>query len=125
MRPSLRCRHHQSWFSPRVSGRSFVTAVALSLLAALCWGFGDFRGGLLSRRIAPLSVLLVAQTVAFAGSLLILVASGAALPQEESLVWAAAAGAAGGFGLVTLFQAMAIGRISVVAPISACGAGMP
>jgi drug/metabolite transporter (DMT)-like permease len=102
-----------------------VTAVALSLLAACCWGFGDFRGGLLSRRIAAISVLLVVEAVAFAGSLLILAGSGAALPGAESLAWAAAAGAAGGFGLVTLFRAMAIGRISVVAPISACGAGLP
>jgi hypothetical protein len=42
-------------------------AVALALIASLCWGVADFMGGSLSRRHPLLVVVLVSQAVGLAG----------------------------------------------------------
>ena len=39
----------------------FVAALALA--AAVSWGIGDFLGGLKSRALRPVAVLIVAQTI--------------------------------------------------------------
>jgi drug/metabolite transporter (DMT)-like permease len=102
-----------------------MATVVLSLLAATCWGAGDFNGGLLSRRIGALTVLLGVEAIALAAAAIALAASGARVPGTAALAWGLGAGAAGAVGLVLLYRAMALGQISVVAPISACGAGLP
>ncbi len=45
--------------------------------------------------------------------------TGEPLPQVQNLLMAAVAGAAGGFGLILLYRALAGGQMSVAAPISA------
>ncbi len=102
-----------------------MATVGLSLIAACLWGAADFRGGVLSRRIPALTVLLVVETVGLGGALLAVALSGASTSGLDSLAWAFGAGIAGALGLVTLYRAMALGKISIVAPISACGAGLP
>ena len=42
-------------------------AVALALIASLCWGVADFMGGSLSRRHPLLVVVLVSQAVGLTG----------------------------------------------------------
>lgn len=102
-----------------------MATVGLSLLAACFWGASDFGGGVLSRRIPALTVLLIVELVGLGGATAALLVSGAPLPDLGATAWSLGAGAAGALGLVTLYRAMAIGKISVVAPISACGAALP
>jgi drug/metabolite transporter (DMT)-like permease len=102
-----------------------VTAIALALGASLCWGTGDFLGGLGARRLSALTVLAVS---AFAGLLAVAVlvaVQGNAPPPVESIALAACAGLAGAVGLGALFRGMAVGAMAVVAPISSAAAVIP
>jgi drug/metabolite transporter (DMT)-like permease len=102
-----------------------VLAVALGLGSSLCWGLADFFGGLQSRKRAMLAVLLVSQGVA----LLLLLPFALALadegPSAAAVGWAALGGSAGVVALGAFYRGLAIGTMSVVAPISATGAAVP
>lgn len=102
-----------------------MAAVALALAASLAWGASDFLAGIKSRSVAVLSVLVVSQA---AGLILVLVAAiawGGALPDAHFAGWAVAAGAAELIGFAALYRGLAVGAMSVVAPISATAALVP
>jgi drug/metabolite transporter (DMT)-like permease len=102
-----------------------MAAVALALAASLAWGSSDFLAGIKSRNIAVLSVLVVSQG---AGLVLVAVAAmiwGGGLPDAHFALWAAAAGAAELIGFAALYRGLAVGAMSVVAPISATAAVVP
>lgn len=99
--------------------------VLLALGAALSYGMSDFAGGSLTRRTHVLVVFLLSQLVSFAVLLAaVIVAAGAV--SGSGLSWGAAAGLAGVAGTSLLYQGLAIGRMSVVAPITGVlSAGLP
>ncbi|MDQ3992894.1 MAG: EamA family transporter [Actinomycetota bacterium] len=102
-----------------------MLAVALALAASLSWALSDFVGGLKSRRLRLLTVLVISQ---LAGLTLVAVAVavlGQSPPDGEHALYAVLAGAAGAVGIAALFRGMAIGAMAVVAPISALGAVIP
>jgi drug/metabolite transporter (DMT)-like permease len=103
-----------------------VLAVALGLGSSLCWGLADFFGGLQSRRRSLLAVLLVSQILAIAllGLFALAFARGGA-PSAAAVGWAALAGTVGCFALAAFYRGLAIGTMSVVAPLSATGAAVP
>lgn len=99
--------------------RSSLTAVLLGLASAAAWGAGDFSGGLASRRAPVFGVLVLGQlagTTLIAATALLL---GEAAPPAAAIAWAVAAGASGAVGLAALYRGLAIGRMAVVAPVSA------
>jgi drug/metabolite transporter (DMT)-like permease len=99
-----------------------MTAAA-ALLASVAWGVADFLGGVKSRVVPTLVVLLLAQV---SGVLAIgLVVAVAANPPPASVLWAPLAGLFGTLGLASFYRGMAVGAISVVAPIAAVGAVVP
>lgn len=93
-------------------------AVALALGSALLFGLSDFSGGFASRRSAVTAVILVSQLAGLAvlatGFLLV-----PAVFDPQSFGWGAAAGIAGGTGLLFFYRALATGSMSVVAPLTA------
>jgi drug/metabolite transporter (DMT)-like permease len=93
-----------------------VTVFALT--AALLYGSSDFLGGAATRRAHVLSVLGVSATagavVATAAALLVPGPAPAA-----GLAWGACAGAAGAVGFMFFYAGLAVGPMSVVAPVSA------
>lgn len=96
--------------------------IVLALGAAAFYGAGDFVGGLASRRTAVLLVALGAQV---SGLLLLLGALpflGPATVTGGDLVLGAVAGVFGGLGLVVVYQALARGPMSIVAPTTALSA---
>ena len=102
-----------------------MLAAVLALASSLSWGLSDFLGGFQSRRVALLAVLVLSQGLAF---LIILVAVLAGAPTEHdtaATLWAAGVGGLGLLGLVAFYRALAIGTMSVVAPISATGVAIP
>src|SRR3954447_14619834 len=102
-----------------------MLAVALGLGSSLFWGLADFGGGLQSRRFSVIAVLLVSQAVGLAGIAVIVALSGEPEPALADL-WPAAAGGAGGLlALSAFYRALAIGTMSIVAPISATGSAVP
>ena len=99
-----------------------MTAAA-ALLASVAWGVADFLGGLKSRSVPVLVVLLLAQVSGVVAIGLVVAAAGNAPP--ASVLWAALAGLFGTLGLASFYRGMAVGAISVVAPIAAVGAIVP
>jgi drug/metabolite transporter (DMT)-like permease len=102
-----------------------VLAVALGLGSSLCWGLADFFGGLQSRKRAMLAVLLVSQGVALLLLLPLALALAGEGPSAAAVGWAALGGCAGVVALGAFYRGLAIGTMSVVAPISATGAAVP
>lgn len=98
---------------------SIFAPIFFGLASALCWGAGDFSGGLATRRESVFGVTLVSQT---AGVLLLL---GLALlffeplPAATNMGWAGLGGAVGALGLIALYRSLASGRMGVAAPLSA------
>ena len=97
-------------------------AIALGLLVALAYGSADFIGGLASRRLPTAVVLASTQSTG-----LVLVTIAAIVLDGEvhasDLLRGAGAGIAGIVGLALLYRGLARGLMSVVAPITAIGAG--
>jgi drug/metabolite transporter (DMT)-like permease len=91
----------------------------LALASAAFYGSADFIGGLLSRRVATIPVVLISQAAGLllVGALLPLLPE--ASPTPTDFWWGAAAGMAGGTAVALLYYALAIGTMSVVAPTTA------
>lgn len=102
-----------------------MLAVVLGLLSGLSWGVADFFGGVASRRAATLAVVALSQLVGLVLILSIALASRPELPPARELALASASGVVGLVGLAAFYRAMAIGTISLIAPISALGAAVP
>ena len=102
-----------------------MLAVALAFASSVCWGTADFMGGLQSRRQHLVTVLLVAQGAAMALAAALVLASGDGVPALEPAVLAIGAGMAGCAALSAFYRALAIGTMSIVAPVSATGAAVP
>lgn len=101
-----------------------MAGILLALGASLAWGSADFGGGLLTRRSSVVAVAVVSQAAGFAALLLVVAIAGAPL-DGDGVAIGLLAGAAGGAGLMAFYRALAVGTISVVAPIAACGAVVP
>lgn len=102
-----------------------MLALALSLASSLSWGISDFIGGLQSRKIHVLAVVLLSQTAGLLLSLLVLPVLQEHSMSSGDLLLAAAGGTAGAIGLIGFYSAMAIGTISVVTPIAGMGVVVP
>jgi drug/metabolite transporter (DMT)-like permease len=102
-----------------------VTALALALASSLCWGISDFVGGVQSRRLPLLVVMLISQGIGLAGVIVWLAVRGDPPPELVRLLPAAISGAAGLAALTAFYRALSIGTMSIVAPISATGVAVP
>ncbi len=99
--------------------------VLLALGSSLAWGVSDFLAGLGSRRAGALAVTLLSQLVGALLAAVWVAASGEPLPGVGSLVLAAVAGLGIVLALAAYFHALAIGTMSIVAPICALGVAIP
>ena len=102
-----------------------MLAVVLGLLSGLSWGVADFFGGVASRRAAVLAVVVLSQLVGLLVIVTIALVSRPEVPPARELALASASGVVGLIGLAAFYRAMAIGTISLIAPISALGAAVP
>ena len=102
-----------------------MTAVLLALLAAVGYGVSDFVGGLASRRVAALRVVIVSYPISLLMALAAAPLFGGTLTPATAL-WGAAAGIAGGVAVWWFYRALADGPMSVVSPLTAVlVAGIP
>ncbi len=102
-----------------------MLAIALALGASVCWGSGDFLGGLTTRRASLWAVVVGSQAVGLAGAALVVVLLRRPWPGLDAVWPVLAGGAAGAVAISTFYKALAIGTMSVVAPISATSALIP
>ncbi len=96
-------------------GLSYVLAV----LSAGCYGAADFLGGLATKRHPAFAVVVLSQLT---GLVLVLVALPflpPSRPVTSDFAWGAASGLAGGIGVALLYRGLAVGVMSVVAPVTA------
>ena len=85
----------------------------------------DFLGGLMARRMAVLVVVVVSQSAGLAVIAAAVAVAGEPAPDAGFVPYAAAAGLAGVSGLVAFYRGLAVGKMSVVAPISAMAVLVP
>jgi drug/metabolite transporter (DMT)-like permease len=102
-----------------------MLAAVLALASSLSWGLSDFLGGLQSRRNHVLAVMLLSQGLALAILVAAVLAGAPTQHDAASTAWAAAVGLLGLLGLLAFYRALAIGTMSIVAPISATGVAIP
>jgi drug/metabolite transporter (DMT)-like permease len=102
-----------------------MVAVALALAASSCWGIADFLGGLQSRRLAVAVVLCMVQGTGLVLVLVVVAVTGEPPPGGRAIALSLAAGVAGVCALGAFYRALAIGTMSIVAPISASGVALP
>ena len=99
-----------------------MNVVLLGCTTAALFGCADFFGGMSSRRDSALAVTANAHLVGAAVFAIAVVIFPAAHSSGD-LVWGAIAGVSGGIGVACLYGALAIGRMSIVAPITAALSG--
>jgi drug/metabolite transporter (DMT)-like permease len=102
-----------------------MVAVLLALAASSCWGIADFLGGLQAKRVPVPVVLCLVEGTGLALVLVVIVATGAPLPGTRAAILSVVAGIAGVIALGCFYRALAIGTMSIVAPISATGVSIP
>lgn len=96
-----------------------LAGIYYGLLSALCWGAGDFSGGLATRRANVYSVIIAGD---FVGALLLMIVAwylGERAPTMVDLAWGTVAGIGGVVGLIGLYRALALGKMGIVSPLSA------
>ena len=101
-----------------------MLALALALAASAAWGSADFLGGRASRGLSALTVATFSKLAGATALAVVCVALGD-LPTADGAGWAFAAGLVGAAALVALYRALALGPMSLVAPLTACGAVVP
>jgi drug/metabolite transporter (DMT)-like permease len=99
--------------------------VLLSLAASSCWGVADFLGGLQSKRVPVAVVLCVVQGAGLVVVLAIIAITGEPFPGTRAAILSVVAGTGGIIALGCFYRALAIGTMSIVAPISATGVTLP
>ena len=95
-----------------------MLAIGLALAANLGYGVSDFLGGLKSRTLPLLSVLLISQASALVIVAVVVAVSGEAAPTDY-LLYGALAGLSEALGVAALYRGLAVGTMSVVAPLGA------
>jgi drug/metabolite transporter (DMT)-like permease len=102
-----------------------VLAITLAIGASLVYGVSDFLGGLKSRSLALLTVLIVSQGTALVLLAAIVLSTGGDPPQGRYLLYGALAGVSEAVGVAALYRGLAVGVMSVVAPIGATAPVVP
>jgi drug/metabolite transporter (DMT)-like permease len=102
-----------------------MVALGLALGASIAWGGSDFLAGLVARRLPVLTLLILSQAAGLVVLLLLLAATGDPVPPPQAAFDAAAAGVAEVIGFGAFYTALAIGPMSVVAPLASLAAIVP
>ncbi|HLN06139.1 MAG TPA: EamA family transporter [Acidimicrobiales bacterium] len=97
----------------------------LALIASSIWGVTDFVGGTLSRRIHPLAVAGIGQVLVLPVVAAVVFLLGAQHNPSGWLLWGVIAGVLQPISLALFFEALATGKMGVVAPIGSTGVAVP
>ncbi|MFF5703354.1 EamA family transporter [Streptomyces sp. NPDC012794] len=96
-----------------------------ALATAVLWGLADFGGGLLTRRIPALTVLVVSQLAAVVVLGALVLGTGAWSAAGPQLWFAVAAGLVGPAAMLAFYKALALGPMGVVSPLGSVGVVVP
>src|SRR5439155_6134166 len=101
-----------------------MRSIALALSASLTWGFADFFGPLKARTLGVLRVLVYVQLGGLVAIALI-VAIRWEGPADLDALFAIPAAISGTLGFYAYYRGMAVGAMSIVAPIAGISAALP
>ncbi|MFI6106568.1 EamA family transporter [Streptomyces sp. NPDC051310] len=96
-----------------------------ALATSLLWGLADFGGGLLTRRMPALTVVVASQIIAVVVLGALVVATGGWSEAGPRLWYAVAAGAVGPAAMLAFYKALALGPMGVVSPLGSLGVVVP
>ncbi|MER6016493.1 EamA family transporter [Streptomyces bluensis] len=96
-----------------------------ALATSVLYGLADFGGGLLTRRIPALTVVVVSQLISAVVLGLIVATIGAWSEAGPRLWFAVAAGLVGPVAMIAFYQALALGPMGVVSPLGTLGVAVP
>ena len=106
--------------SPQFASASYAMG------AVLTWGVSDFLGGYVARRFQAFFLAAVGHLSGTALMVAIALAAHEPFPPHSHLIWAAAAGIAGGVSLAFFYRALSQGNMGIAAPVAAVlSAGIP
>jgi drug/metabolite transporter (DMT)-like permease len=100
-------------------------AIGLALGSSLVYGASDFLGGLKSRSLPLLSVLLVSQASALVLLAAIVIAAGEGPPEAEFVLYGVIAGLCEAAAIAAFYRGLAVGVMSIVSPIAASAPMVP
>jgi len=101
-----------------------VDAIVLALCASLSWGLADFFGPLQGRKLGALRTLFYVQIGGLVAIALIVAVRGLG-PKSAVTLLAIPAAISGTLGLFAYYRGIAVGAISIVAPIAGVSAVVP
>jgi drug/metabolite transporter (DMT)-like permease len=101
-----------------------MNAIVLALGASLSWGLADFFGPLQGRRFGALRTLVYVQLGGLVGIALIVAVRWVG-PEDAAALLAIPAAISGTLGLFAYYRGIAVGAISIVAPIAGVSAVVP
>lgn len=102
-----------------------MAALAIALGSSLLWGAADFLGGLKSRRYPVAVVLACMYAIALVTMAIVVLTRGDGPPSAQTVAAGVGSGLVGITGLSAFYRALAIGTMSIVAPIAATGVALP
>jgi drug/metabolite transporter (DMT)-like permease len=101
-----------------------MRSIGLALGASLSWGLADFFGPLKGRTLGALRVLVYVQLGGLVAIALVVAIRGKG-PAGAATLLAIPAAISGTLGLYAYYRAIAVGAISIVAPIAGISAAIP
>ncbi|MFI5764544.1 MULTISPECIES: EamA family transporter [unclassified Streptomyces] len=96
-----------------------------ALATAALWGLADFGGGLLTRRIPALTVVVASQVLAVLVLGAVVLGTGAWREAGPQLWFAVGAGLVGPVAMLSFYKALALGPMGVVSPLGSLGVIVP
>src|SRR5712692_8226719 len=101
-----------------------MRSIALALGASLTWGLADFFGPLKGRTLGVLRVLVYVQLGGLVAIAAVVAIRGKG-PADAGALFAIPAAVSGTLGFYAYYRGMAVGAMSIVAPIAGISAAVP
>lgn len=89
-----------------------------ALAAAISWGGGDFCGGLATRKVNQLQVLVVTSLSSLLLLILFAILQQESFPPTGNIFLAVIAGMSGALGLAALYKGLSLGNSALVSPVA-------
>jgi drug/metabolite transporter (DMT)-like permease len=103
-----------------------IASAAYALGAVCTWGVSDFLGGYAARRFQAFFLAALGHLSGTVMMVAIALVAGEPFPARPQLLWACAAGVAGGISLAFFYRSLSQGNMGISAPVAAIlSAGIP
>lgn len=102
-----------------------MIAILLALGASVVWGLTNFFGGVESRRVPLLTLLVISQAVGLTAIALLVALRGERGPDAETIAIALVSGVVSAGALGAMYRALSIGKFGIVMPIIGSSATIP